>query len=233
MLNHDLTINDTANSTGYTATEAEMYNAFMRRQETYVNKNNNKLYYYFDNTNEKIRYICLDTSDGNIQYGTNTAWGVPYGVSQEQVNWILNTALNIINEDGWTVVFFGHIPVNAGLNSYGGGTLASIDAILKALKNKTSCVYSDGTITINFNFATSKAELVGYICGHNHMDDNCVDNNVLYLSTLCDARYQDSGITRTQGTTSAGAFDIITLNSETKTLNLTRIGAGSDRVFNY
>jgi hypothetical protein len=231
--NHDLTINDTANSTGYTATEAEMYNAFMRRQETYVNKDNNKLYYYFDNTNEKIRYICLDTSDGNIQYGTNTAWGVPYGVSQEQVNWILNTALNIINEDGWTVVFFGHIPVNAGLNSYGGGTLASIDAILKALKNKTSCVYSDGTITINFNFATSKAELVGYICGHNHMDDNCVDNNVLYLSTLCDARYQDSGITRTQGTTSAGAFDIITLNTETKTLNLTRIGAGSDRVFNY
>jgi hypothetical protein len=233
--NHDLTIRDNSTvTTGYTATKSEIYNMIVKRQRDYVKDNNNNLYFYFDNTKQKIRYICFDTCEltAEADYGTTKSWGIGYGVTQTQMDWVLNTALDIINQDGWTILFFGHIPILPAMTSYS-NTLDCINAVIKSLKNKTVCSFTGNGITINNDFTASKADVIGYICGHNHRDESYVDNNVLHISSNCDARYQDSGITRTAGTITEGSFDVININKETRALNLTKIGAGTDRSFTY
>lgn len=232
--NHDLTIKLSAvSSDGHTATRPETYNLFMRRQREYIMDNGDNLYYHYDNEKQKIRYICLDTCELNrVAEGTNTAWGVGYGVSQSQVDWLVNTALNI-QEPGWTVIVFGHVSITPSIASFGGGNLPAINEVMKAIKNKTVATYSKNGIVLNKDFTTFLPEVVGYICGHNHKDLAITENGVLYISSTCDARYANDTIPRTAGTVSEGAFEIANLNTETNTLTLTRVGAGSSRAFTY
>ena len=231
--NHDLTIKLSAEATtGYTATRPETYNMLMRRQRDYFESVADNLYYYTDNVKQKIRYICLDTCElGREAEGTTNSWGVAYGVSQAQMDWLVNTALNI-TETGWTVLVFGHISITPSIPSYS-STLDGINEIMKAIKNKTAVSYTGNGLTINKDFSSFLPEVVGYICGHNHKDRSVTENGVLYVSTTCDAYYADDAIPRTVGTIAEGAFEIANLDTASKYLYLTRVGAGTSRFFTY
>ena len=192
----------------------------MKKQENRVTYNPNQRdggYYYFDNPTQKIRYICLN----NFQTPAQSF------MSNYQVSWIGDRCLELTS--GWSVVFIGHCSIVQAQNpSY--ASYADIKGLITALANKTSFTASYGR---TFDFTNSDVEVVGYFAGHEHIDDIDVVDGVTYILTTCDALLQDDGYNRAANTVNEQAFDVVQINTSTKHVDLVRIGAGSDREFDY
>ena len=54
------------------------------------------------------------------------------------------------------------------------------------------------------------------------------------IATTCATYAEECGeLDRTLGTINEGAYDVYVVNKNTRTINITRIGAGFDREFTY
>ena len=93
-------------------------------------------------------------------------------------------------------------------------------------------------VAVNVNFASAKGKLVSYHGGHVHEDKimtTCYPSGKLefpIIITRCDAKEEnitDLNNERVKGTITEQSFDVVTVNKRTKTINITKIGAGSDR----
>ena len=184
------------------------------------------MYYAVDNTMEKIRYICVDTSDTS---DTKEDSQERMRMTQEQLQWIADTMMEV--DDGWSIIVLGHVPASDLLYGFPEGYQTAIDemtalgSILIDYKNKRSTnEYGD--------FTNAKGELVAYICGHAHTDFSAVDDGMLFVQITCDSRAQidrdgsDYNWLRSSGTVSEQALDIFTVDTLNKKLYATRIGAG-------
>lgn len=83
-----------------------------------------------------------------------------------------------------------------------------------------------------------KRNYIGVFSGHSHMDLLDSSNySIPVVTTMCDSigfYNQTSNIYfREKGTYTEQAFDIVQISFENRKVFLTRIGAGSDRVFNF
>lgn len=214
--NHDFMIID-ENTNEYLVKDTKYaYNMLTKINEGYSEVSQGKCYYYYDNKNQKIRYINIDTQESVSSAGINA------GLTDAQYDWLVNTALNV--PAGYHVAVIGHIPVDSKMRSYH-ERLAEVHAILSAFKNKTNHPRKD--------FTGSNGTLIAYFCGHNHVDSSFVTNGVLSISTTSDAYYSDGGYSRTRGTTNEVAFDVFTVDTTAKTINAIRIGAGDNRSWTY
>ena len=74
-----------------------------------------------------------------------------------------------------------------------------------------------------------------WISGHTHKDlsETLSDGTPIICTTTANAGGELGGLDRTLGTVNENAFDIITVDTVNKTVNATRIGAGSDRALSY
>ena len=79
----------------------------------------------------------------------------------------------------------------------------------------------------------AKAELIMYLCGHNHQDRDAVSGGVLHISTGCDAYCKDDGMDRPVGMVDNTLFDLFLVDQDKRTVQVFRIGAGKDRAFSY
>lgn len=220
--NHDATVrNSWEDDRGYTMPFVQVQQCFASHNTPANGAVEGKLYYYADDTATKTRYVILDTSESHLPQ--EHGWGVVTGMEVEQLRWLCNTALRI-DEDGWSVVVMGHIPCVqqiAGFDS----KLEPLAQILEAFKSKTTCQYGD--------FCNNKAELVMYLCGHNHMDRDAVSNGVLHVSTGCDAYCRDDDMPRPVGAVENALIDLFLVDKDKRSVQVFRIGAGKDRVFTY
>ena len=231
--NHDFTIKferSADDQTGYTYGVPFAYNSSVKPLESYVSLINQKMFYYFDNPVQKVRYIMVNTEE-EVNYGDNP-WGVGAHITQQQLDWLTNDALNVPSDD-WHVVTIGHVPIHPYAPSHDG----ALDILRYALegytnKSKASFTAPYGTV-LNTDFSTYKGKMVGYFCGHNHKDTDFVGENMLNISTGCDARYNDDQWQRVAGTVSEQLFDVVVIDKDTKKINMVRIGAGENRQFNY
>lgn len=73
------------------------------------------------------------------------------------------------------------------------------------------------------------------LSGHFHADgDVRTSGGMPIIATTCDAwRNEYSSLSRTKGTVSEQAFDVVSIDKTNRKIYLTRIGAGTDRVFDY
>ena len=225
--NHDLTIKTDASmesgalNTGVTMPFANAFNIIMGYVSDKVVRTTDRMYYYFDDKNSNVRYVFVDTSDGDgaTSYDTETtkSYDTKTGCSTEQMNWLKNVLSSI--DDGWHVVIIGHIPV-VNMDS-GANDIVNVSQIIKDYSNKRN------------DFNNAKGTFVAYISGHTHKDKSIVSDNTLFITTACDARFADDGIARTNGTTAEQLFDVFTIDKDNRKLYTTRIGAGSNRNWNY
>lgn len=221
--NHDIHATDRTdpnNPAYYELTPSEVYGLMLSEQANRVQYNENSLsggYYYFDNVSQKIRYICLNNFET-----PNT----PY-MSNHQVSWVGDRILEL--NGAWCVIFIGHCSIiqsqNAEYTNYN-----DIRGLIEAVANKQSFTTSYGR---TFDFSNTAVTVVGYFCGHKHVDMLNVENGVTYVVTTCDALYQDDGYGRTAGTITEQAFDVISVNTNTRHVDMIRVGAGNNRSFNY
>lgn len=210
-------------------------------------KGNN--YCYIDFPEQKIRMICLNTSDFGWQ--TENVGGVNYlkydtlnicGIRQDQANWLANTAMMLPNDKlDWHVGIFCHVAFDSAIinNSPRVQNESAIDAIVKAYISGTSTTitYSDnvnnGLFDTNVvtNFASQGAKpFIGCFCGHTH-DDQLATG--AYTSVTIDCALGYNGTGRENYTTDEIAFDIVTIDTTNRKVWLDRVGAGNSRSFNY
>ncbi|MBR4282320.1 MAG: hypothetical protein IKT35_01250, partial [Clostridia bacterium] len=120
---------------------------------------------------------------------------------------------------------------------------AQLTGIIDAYNNKTTfqnthtsqtVPWSDSVVDVDFTSA--KGEVMAMFVGHIHEDT--IDTKTMscpIISIISSGAEVDGGETpeRNFGTDKETSFDVVTINRKTRTINLTRVGWGSDRVINY
>ena len=216
--NHDINITD-----GNHFTNKEVYALFMRAIEHKVNISK-KLYYYFDNPEQKIRYIILDghwptdkdMRDVSLDYAA-------------QLNWLDSVVSEL--DSTWDIVVFQHI-------IYGYSTI--IDNI------PTNIRYSELAELLiakldSYQNNPARPRVLAIITGHLHYDYGRYSENGHYpiIATTTDSTWGFANNIdvpwsheRTIGTINEQAFDVIQIDRDNNKIYCTRIGYGSDREFN-
>jgi len=216
--NHD--INDSVDgvSSDEFLTDSEYYGVCVKRSADYIVNPDCNPYYYFDNEVQKIRYFVLDT-------GSRTTANVStYFTSQ--LTW-METMIDAL-DDTWGIVVLLHIMFTPKPSSDTSDLVLSDRGAL--LKAKLDSLYG----------RTGKPQIICVVCGHVHRDFSMV-SSVGYpiIATACDTGstiatdYDPVNVNRTPGTTNEQLFDVCHINKATRTINMTRIGAGADRSFTY
>lgn len=189
--------------------DAAWYDMMIRPIENVV-ISGNELYFYYDNPNQKIRHIIMDSG------GMNDA------LTETQLTWMKARLTEL--ETGWTAIIFQHMVIESDKTE------------------QTVHLITRGTETLNAIgdvYNTLNCTIAALVCGHVHVDA-VVDTNYNFkiISTTCDAGGANAASdwnnpTRTAGTTSEQAFDVYSLDTTNRTINITRIGAGSNRTVQY
>ena len=177
--------------------------AIMDRPIERIINTGSQTYFCMDNESQKIRYIFAATD--------------LYDNLANQIAWFKSALTE--KDSTWTVLVIQHKLFNDNNTGYHNQAVPFINAI-------------------NDVYANIQATFIGVLAGHTHIDYSAYEsiNGYALISTTCDAwRLQASaqGLTRTPGTYTEQAFDVVHISKLNETVYLTRIGAGSDRVIPY
>ena len=166
-----------------------------------------KSYFYFDNNEDKVRYIGLSTFGLYLNDEYESCY------STAQLEWLRNTALNVLN--GWTIVIFTHALYNVKAATdklYVSPTGANL--FIDAIDNYKG----DGTISC-------------VLIGHSHRDRiHMGSSGVPYIISASDrhAPHQgDINVIRTLGAISEQHFEVVIIDKGKKQIKLFSIGANA------
>lgn len=191
---------------GYATAYERVYLDWIYGKSEIQGTNKGRIYYYVDDTKNKIRYVFINTSDGGNQTVPST-----------QLSW-LESVLQF-EDTSWTAVVIGHV----NIDDLGGMTTLN-------------CGNGD---EVQASIATCNGNLVGYICGHQHIDDTRNVGDFQHTTLMCDMldsrnSYDGYSLTdRQAGTVSEQAVSVISINTTTKQVVIRRIGAGKQATLSY
>ena len=199
-------------------------------------------YFYKDFSVQKLRVICLNTSE--------TGNGGVY-CSDDQYNWFVRSLDLSAKEkaDEWQTLILSHVPIDMWTE---GGKYRFV-YLLDAYKKGTT--WTDGTISCDFSNGKNKAKLVGNIHGHVHnfkMDKLYLGNIEESTSTQTDVWRmatpnacfglenkdytgfkEDTTYTKTANSADDTAFCVYCVDLDTCTIKAICYGAGYDRELVY
>jgi len=231
--NHD---NNPYGGSSNVLNEDEYYPILFKHLENKVHMNRG-CYYYYENEFQKIRYIVLNTHDNGFNLSSDE--------DMAQLNWFCAT-LNSVQE-GWYVVVITHMYYEVHENQethlhhvyVSAGNL--IYPITDAYNSKSSGSMSNNGVIYSFDFTSANGKIACLLVGHVHSDYSEVrlSDTAQYpiISIEQDSTYYTGSIetdpTRTKGTPSEQAFDIVCIDTKNKVIKTIRIGAGEDRTFSF
>lgn len=191
-----------------------------------------KLYGYKDC--DGVRAFFLNSNDtfvvenGVKKYSRKST----FGFSAEQLNWFASALAS--TPHGYHVIVFVHYnPDNITTNG------AVITSLLKHFVDRDSGTKTAGTgdfaVSIDYDFTQcSNNAVIGVVSGHAHADSLTKNtSNINRLVTTTTTLFEAGSLTRTYGTDTELAFDVINVNKAERKVKVIRVGAGSDREFTY
>ena len=138
----------------------------------------NKNYYFVDDGDFRVRYICLDpfdiASDGKSFSPIYEA---------DQISWFAN----VLKETKYDVVILVHYPLCDQAEDRTGTTFttgpyadnqSSIGAIINAFQNKTTVSVTVGADTITADYTDNAHSILCSFCGHTHKEGTAVQYGV-------------------------------------------------------
>lgn len=226
----------------YSYTRAQVYELFLRNESLAQNKHlgGDGTYYYVDDMASKVRFIVLDTNSQPIGAGSEV-------IDSDQLTWLQNTALSF-NESGWGVVIISHCPIanpyhanvtnateviNIMKNYIAGTDTNKADVIgwfsghihrdriyTNLYVNGDSLGYvGEPDIELGFTQVTIASDNVSIVYG-----EAAEKGGTIVVDPMKQAIGDDD---------TSHAIDFITINKDTRTVNLTRLGGGGDRSYTY
>ena len=217
------------------------------------------MYFYKDYNKQKIRVVCLNTTD--VPYDTGIDSNGEYykyvkttinGIQQEQAQWLADVALkfNKADKSEWHTIIVFHLglyTIEQGFDWNGIITNAyALRQIIMNFKNgvNSNVIFNDtiydGVFNLNVNCQfeeQGEMVLVGTWSGHNHLDCMVTIDGYNALTTTCG--YPDQNITdsekgdRIPFEYNEFAFDYVLVDKNNRKVMLKRFGFGEDREFNY
>ncbi len=207
--NHD------TNYVGYEAVSDRQFISLVRKYSRRSFTNGDNMYFTWDNKKARIRHIFLDTGDDNTKF-----------VDKDQLDYLKKQLRSA--PEGWHVAVFLHMFLR--------GRKADKGIVAPGL-------YEDGRkvkAALDILCGKTKADLIGVFCGHNHTDFHMYSEaGYPVIATTCDssgiqASYWDPRQPlRPRGTIYEAAFDVVTIDTDSRMIYMKRIGAGADRQFRY
>ncbi len=229
--NHDVAGKEFAYSDiGYIAPSEEVRQWMIRGEHpdavTFPGKN----YYYFDRPAAHLRYIVIDTTDVMEHIvGEDGSWLSRDAASVGEIRWFAE--LLAATPEDYRIVVLGHVPVFRELKWYNSFALPFGDIINAFNRREPVTVEADGG-NAAFDFSDAAGKVILFLCGHGHCDDVCITpEGCIGYEINCDAWIDNGGsaYSRTQGTTSENALDVILLDPAGGRMETVRYGAGEDR----
>ena len=228
--NHDLgwDYNGQGGSAGAIITADDLYTfCGLKKLSGVIRQDKNCKFNYVYQDDEKKFYYVVCT--GNLR---DVVTGQSY--TSHHI-WFVNALKDC--PGGYTIIVFNHIVLNnpdSGITSYASTMLDVCDT------------YNDRGVTTKYggndatvvDYSTSGGTVACFVGGHTHFDwDSTSPGGIPVIVTTCDnyggesVNYGMSG--RSANTITENAFDVFTVDTASRTITVTRIGAGSDRNFNY
>lgn len=164
-------------------------------------------YFYFDNKEDKVRYIGLSS----FGFYLNDKYESCY--TTEQLEWFRNTALNV--QVGWHIVIFTH-------SLY----------YVETSTNKLITNPSGSSVFIDvINNYKGKGQITCVLMGHSHRDRIHIGSSgVPYIISACDRHASHQGdidVSRNSGTISEQHFEVAVIDKGKKQIKLFSIGANA------
>lgn len=171
--------------------------------------------YVFDNKAQKIRYFVVGCQANA-------------GIYTFQVAFIAKCLENL--PEDYRVIFISHVGMNDEGTSYN-AALNELISVISAFISKTTITYNQTV----YDYTNTTGEALFMISGHSHFDTvYTLSNGFPIIATTCDAYQDEYGeLSRTAGTITEQAFDIVNVDITNRIVYLTRIGAGQDRTVNF
>jgi hypothetical protein len=200
-----------------------LYSILFRGMEERVNLDPG-MYWYRDNETQKVRIIALNTGmDALSEWDADTA----------QHSWLVDTLSSV--PDGYTLIVIPHV-----FFQLSGGALAlstigsSVKAIVDAYATRSSGTWQG----VSYDFTQAGGTVACIMCGHTHNDGVIVSEaGYPMIGTVCEAMWGSQQTiergTQAKETTNEHAFDVVCLDTSSKTIKCVRVGSGSDRTFSY
>lgn len=210
---------------------SEFHNVIYKQNKYNHTVVENKTYAFKDYPSKQIRQIILDSEDINDSlYDTtpkNTAW-ITHVYSQEQLNWLANTALQNVPA-GYTVVLTTHCPLYHGWTDEGARHINHqhlkkiISDYMSGTQSSISDPSGDYPVEISYNFTGAK-KVAPLITGHLHKN-NTFDwdgvKSVVFTSGASSNKSENL------------ALSIIAVDTENNKLKIKGFGRAIDREVDF
>ena len=207
-------------------------------------------YGYMDFPNQKVRVICLNTNQG-------TASGNVNGMSNEQLKWFAEKALDMSDKTDWSVITLGHHPLSYNTVSLFRYAVETIKAFING--EDFSFTTNDG-FTFGFNYGGKNCQYVGHFHGHAHafsvvkmqkyvssgsyeeidaweicIPNACYTRNNQYKGngTYVERYSTETTYNKADIDGQRTSFNLVTVCLDEKKIYADNYGAGIDRVINY
>ena len=217
---------------------AKIYDRYFRKQYCGTRRvsGGDSSYYYVEDHPTKTRFVVMNSVlteryTSGIVNGSNS-----FGFGQAQLEWLASEALSF-PEEGWSVVFFAHNPVS-GSDSGNLQERQIVKGILAAFMAKTYYRSSDmgESISLEADFRTAPtAQVIGWFAGHARKNSIFTENIGSYAGLT--TAHRIVSVTIAPDGNARGeipnVIDFVTVDKTSRTVHLTRLGAGQSRSFTY
>jgi len=196
------------------------------------------LYYYVDDDDRKVRYIMLDICDLPEQYENTLSRTLAF--SQKQLDWLANVAL----VTQYDIILVSHSvlrPSRAGnvdtvkqKSAYLGVILPLLDAYKNGERFEKRFFEGEFALRIEVDYSNiERGNILGVFVGHYH--DDYLEYTESGVPVIFTANFfmAECHVPRRTGDKKELLFDIVTIDRKSRTIHMTRVGAGEDRVAVY
>lgn len=204
-------------------------------------------YGYRDFPDQKMRVIYLNSVDVSEGENTDDCW-----LTAMQLSWLVNTALDFTDKNGWSFIVGCHHPLNWWY-------MDNLLAILNAYKGKASGSVTVSGTTVTYDFTNATAEFIAHFHGHIHnfrvetlgsngvlsitIPNACFGRNNEYGTQYDEDMANDYGdadengvqrqFNKTAGTAEDTAFNIVVIDRDNEKIHCFNYGAGIDRIVSF
>lgn len=171
---------------------------------------------------------------GNFRFIVTNAGERDEGGQEASTYTKLFMAKALLSMGNKTAIIVGHKYVTSSSSETPGWEVRAIEEVIVAYNARGTLSFQSGITTVNFTGCQGRVAC--FIAGHTHKDmmRTMSDGTPVFITTSTNAGAgRQNGETREEGTVTENAFDVFSVDSSSKTVYATRIGAGSDRSVSY